>query len=58
MIPAFDTDLDLAFLTDDFVCPIAPLFEDEDGEDIAEILTVACESFSSRSTPSSHGDIE
>lgn len=45
MIPAFDTDLDLAFLADD-------------GEDIAEILTVACESFSSRGIPSSHGECQ
>ncbi len=46
MIPAFDADLDLAFLAED------------DGEDIAEILTFACESFSSRSIPSSHGDMQ
>jgi hypothetical protein len=47
MIPAFAADLDLACFP-----------EDDSYEDIAEILTVACESFSSRSIPSSHGDMQ
>ena len=46
MIPAFDPS-DLGFLA-----------EDDGFDDIAEILTVACESFSSRSAPSSHGDLQ
>ncbi len=44
MIPAFDTDLDLAFLAAD------------DGEDIAEILSIACEIFDTRGATFEQGD--
>lgn len=47
MIPAFTADLDPAFFP-----------EDDSFDDIAEILTIACESFSSRKPTSSHGDIQ